>query len=186
MNALDYLRTFFSKDGPVRYESNLEGQDVRDGVLYLGDRAGPGRSQSDLAHEMSHFVEIDDDRMLVRGWGLVFPQVEICGQLCDEPKTLKMTERELRVMAYQANLLTAAGAQVSTSKLVKALVFVPDFHLVPMEDGRPGHLAKDVPYQDREPSRLRWLKNRVEELRVVHTLERFRHEWNRKVRLLAT
>ncbi len=185
MTAMGYLLEFFTKNGPVRYEASLEGQDVRDGVVYLGDRAGPGRSQSDLAHEMSHFVEIDDARMLIRGWGLIFPRVEVCGQLCDEPVTLKMTERELRVIAYQANLLSAAGAEVNLLKLVRPLVFVPDFHLVPMEDGRPGHLAKDVAYEDREPSRLRWLRNRVLELRTVHTMERFRHEWNRKVTLLG-
>lgn len=181
------LLDFFKKGGPVRYDWALQGNDVRDGVLILGGRAGPKRRRSDLAHEMSHFVEIDDARMLKRGWGLIYPQVEIAGRFYDQPTTMKMIERELRVLAYQANLLEGdGGGRVDTLKLVKALVFVPDFFFVPLEDGREPHLAEDVPYADREPSKLRWLRNRVEVLRAEHTLERFRHEWNRKVNLLAS
>src|SRR5271155_2850520 len=91
-------------DSPIEITVNLEGMRVIDGCLSLGCRTGPVRTSFGLLHEMSHFVEIDDARMLTEGWGLRLPEVYVPGQyarMCAVPVTKQATERELRVSAYQ-------------------------------------------------------------------------------------
>lgn len=191
MTPLQLLkRDFLSLTNRVRYVPGLQGQRVDDaGVVYIGNRAGPSRAFSNLAHEICHFVEIDDARQQLHGWGLKVPSFTILGQVCVEPVTRKMTERELRVMAYQANLTEALGAPARVSNMVRALQFMPDFMQIPLEDGEPaytGNGTSRVPYAEVDPSRIRWMTNRVQELRKDFTFERFRSEWSRKIALLET
>lgn len=187
MTPLQTLKAeFFAKTKHVVYRPGLEGQWVENGRIIIGERAGPSRSITNLVHEMSHFVEIDDARMCAFGWGLKRPQVVICGQVCNDPKTMQMTERELRVIAYQANVLEFIGKPLNILYNVGALVYVPDFFFVPLEDGRNPWEAEDVAYKDKEPSKIRWCRNRVQTLRAEFTLERFFSEWDRKVTILAS
>lgn len=181
-------REFLADAKGIRFKPGMGGQRIaEDGTILIGDRAGPDCSIQFLGHEMSHFVEIDDARMGVRGWGLHFPEVVVYGQLCCEPVTLKMTERELRVLAYQANLLEYLGAPETEKELVRSLTFMPDFCLVPLEDGGPAWVDGKfrIPYKKMDPSRLRWLAAQVRKLRSEYTLERFRAEWDRKLKVLA-
>jgi len=192
MSPLQILkRDFLSQTNWIRYVPGLQGQRVsEDGVISVGNRAGPTRNFSNLAHEVCHFVEVDDARQQLFGWGLKRPEIEILGRICVEPNTRQMTERELRVMAYQANLTEALGAPARIPNMVRALQFMPDFCMVPLEDGRlaygDGAPSRDeVPYSEVDPSRIRWMANRVQELRKEFTFERFRSEWTRKIALLG-
>lgn len=182
-------RDFLDHTDRLRYVPALQGQRVgTDGVVYVGSRAGPSRALSNLVHELGHFVEIDDARQQVNGWGFKVPLIVVCGQTCVEPITLKMIERELRVMAYQVNLMEYLGAPMRVLNLVRALQYMPDFILVPLEDGRPAYSedgTREVPYSEVDPSRIRWMANRVQELRKDFTFERFRSEWFRKIALLS-
>jgi hypothetical protein len=183
-------RDFLSFTNWIRYEPGLQGQRVKDGVVFVGNRAGPTRAFSYLAHELSHFVEIDDARQQSHNWGLKVPTLVVLGQTCTQNTTRQMTERELRVMAYQANLMEAIGAPARIPEMVRALQFMPDFFLVPLEDGRPAYgegapSRDEVPYRDVDLSRTRWMVNRVQELRKEYTFERFQSEWTRKIALLG-
>lgn len=192
MSPLQLLkRDFLSHTDRIRYVPGFQGQRVdENGVVYVGNRAGPSREFSNLAHEVCHFVEIDDARQQIFGWGLRSPEIEILGRICVEPMTRQMTERELRVMAYQANLTEALGAPARVSRMVSALVYMPDFTWVPLEDGRPAYGEgapswDEVPYREVDPSRIRWMASRVQELRKIYTFERFCSEWFRKITLLS-
>jgi hypothetical protein len=138
---------------------------------------------------MSHFVEIDDGRMTQYGWGLVAPKVWVYNRFCCEPVTKKMTERELRVIAYQVNVLESLGLPDRPIYSVRSLVFMPDFTHIPLEDGRSAY-GDDAPTWEemdsraKDESRIRWMVNRVGQLRAEYTLERFDREWDRKVEVL--
>jgi hypothetical protein len=159
-------------------------------VVWIGNRAGPALALSNLVHELCHFVEIDDARMTVHGWGLHVPQVVILGQVCNEPVTKKMTERELRVIAYQLNVLESIGAPSRAKNLVSSLQYMSDFIYVPLEDGRSAY-GEDSPdreemsSREKDASRIRWMANKVTELRAQYTLERFDREFFRKAQLLS-
>lgn len=84
----------------VQYLPGLEGQAVLDNIIYVGDRAGPGRGIYNLCHEICHFVEIDDKRMMMPGWGIHAPTEYLFGRIIYEPVTMQITEREMRACAY--------------------------------------------------------------------------------------
>lgn len=183
-------KRYLSHTDRVRYRPGLQGQRVDDkGVIFVGNRAGPSTRFAYLIHELAHFAEVEDSRMQIYGWGLTVPSVIICGTTCVEPVTRAMTERELRVTAYQLNVLESLGAPTQAHYLVDALKYMSDFCHVPLEDGRSAY-GDDRPrdgemdYREREASRIRWLAKRAEELRAEYTLERFDREWTRKLALL--
>lgn len=184
-------KRYLSHTDRLRYKPGLEGQFVdRDGVIYVGNRAGPTRDLSNLAHELSHFVEVDDTRVGFYGWGLKAPEKWILGHRCCEPITMQMTERELRVIAYQVNLLESLGSPSRPRTFVRSLIYMADFIYVPLEDGRSAY-GDDAPTfeemgpREKDESRIRWMTRRVEAMRSEYTLERFDSEWTRKLNLLS-
>lgn len=164
----------------ITYRPGLEGQRVEEGHVVIGDKAGPGRDLGNLCHEMSHFVEIDDRRMGRPGWGLRVPEVWVFDRMCCEPTTMQMTAREMRVIAFQANLMEYLGIQGQLEGAVQSMRFMPDFYMVPEEEPRTDVKS----YRDYDATRLRWISKRVEELRKVHTLDVFLSEWSRKNKVL--
>ena len=190
MTPLQILESeFLSHTNRVVFKPGLEGQTIGDdGTIFIGDRAGPELEITNLCHEMAHFVEIDDARMTCRKWGLQVRKVVICGQECLDPRTTQITEREMRVAAYQSHLQELIGVSESIDEITKSFRWLPDFTFIPLENGRPAFgegSDPDVPYEEIDPSRLRWIANRTRELRSVYTLERFVSEWHRKIKLLA-
>jgi len=184
-------KRYLSHTDRLRYQPNLEGQRIaNDGTIYIGNRAGPSKALSHLVHELCHFVEVEDHRIASPHWGLKTPQVWICDRWCCEPHTRQMTERELRVISYQLNVLEALGAPSRAIHFVSALEYLADFIHVPLEDGRPAYgegapEADKLDYKDRITSRIRWMAKRAEALRSEFTLERFDREWARKIDLLS-
>ena len=181
-------KRYLSHTNRVRYRPGLTGQVIgKDGVIFVGNRAG-SLHVSNLAHELSHFVEIDDARMKFYGWGLRVPEVWVYDRMCCEPTTMKMVERELRVIAFQLNLLESLGAPMQARSFVSSLRYMPDFTYVPLEDGRSAY-GDDAPDEmdsrAKDESRIRWMIRRAEELRSEHTMERFNSEWTRKINLLS-
>ncbi len=150
----------------------------------IGPWAGPEANISNLVHEMSHFVEIDEPRMACFGWGLRLPEIWVYNRMCVEPTTMQATARELRVFAYQVNVLDYLGEPSSIEDLVGSMVHMPDLVHVPIEDGTQAwsedRRAKDWDYREIEASQLRWCARQVEEHRKEFTLERFLSEWKRR------
>lgn len=148
-------------------------QRVEEGKLQLGGRAGPTVHISNLCHEMAHLVEIDDARCGQPGWGLQLPKVFIYDRMCLNPETNQATRREVRVAAYQLNLMRHLGLRATPAGLVRAYTFLPDWCFVPGRDDK---------------ARLQWCANQVLKLSLKpkYGIVRFKREWWRKQRLLAS
>lgn len=100
----------FFRDSPIIVDIHHEGQKVDGGIITLGCRAGPGINVSNLLHEMSHFVEIDDARIGQPGWGLRYGKycyIPGCGWY--EQHTGKSIRREMRVGVFQYHLGAELG-----------------------------------------------------------------------------
>lgn len=174
----------FFADAAVRVDwtSAAQSIDAEDRVV-LGPWAGPEATISNLVHEMSHFVEIDERRMTAYGWGLHVPEIHIAGRVCLEPQTRQATERELRVIAFQANILEYLGFPRSVRDLVAPLDWMPDFVFVPIEDGSSAYgddRTHKLSYEAIQKSQKRWCAKQVEVLRETFTAERFLSEWKRR------
>jgi len=148
-------------------------QEVLDGRLRIGGRAGPVMHIANLCHEMAHFVEIDDSRCGVLGWGLRIRKIWVIDQLCIEPLTHQGTDRECRVAAYQLNLMRHLGLRATPEKLVRPFHYQADWWNVP---GGPG-----------DKGRLRWCADQVKALsdKPEYQIDAFTREWWRKNHVLA-
>jgi hypothetical protein len=99
---------------------------------------------------------------------------------------MQATARELRVMAYQANVMEHLGMRDKVP--VDALVSMPDFLYVPMEDGRSAYGSDSddsLSCTEKDASRVRWMIKQVELQRNIFTYARFEAEWQRKMQLLS-
>lgn len=160
--------------GVVDYDPDVEGQKIgENGEVLLGTRCGPSRFElSALVHEMSHLVEIDDRRVTLPGWGLrIKSSVVVGGQRYFEPRTTQATARELRVVAYESNMLHSCGIARSLRQLVRALTILPDFILL------PGRCERD---------RLNWCETQVGRLveQEHFSVPSFEQEWWRKIEVI--
>lgn len=157
--------------GVVEYDPDVEGQRIRDsGAVALGSRCGPDAFDLPaLIHEMAHLVEIDDRRVTHYGWGLrITTCVVVANRRYEEPVSIQAVRRELRVLAFQANVQYAVGMHRGTDDLVRGLTFVPGFTLVSA-------------WSDAE--RLVWCAGQIERMRHLdaYSYESFEREWHRKV-----
>lgn len=115
----------------VQLVPEVEGNRIIDGRLAVGMRAGPSLSVSNLLHEMAHFVEIDDRRCGMAGWGLKTPRVLMYTPHYGHPvydsfKTAQHIEREIRVCAFQANAGAALGVALDVEELARPFLYLPD------------------------------------------------------------
>lgn len=189
--ALIKLKKEFLNTNFVQYQDDFEGQKVlNDGTIVIGNKAGPSsyNTISNTCHEMSHLVEIDDARMRCYGWGLKLPEVWVYDRTCIEPTTHQITDRELRVMAYQVNLLKYIGVKYSVEKIVGVCQYLDDTTFVPIEDGRQPYgedKSHGFDYDEIKASQQRWRVNQVNQYRKEFTIERFMSEWNRKIEWMS-
>jgi len=170
----------YFKGHALKFRRGLSGNWVENDVVFIGDGSyafgGPEDEtplhRSMLAHEMAHFVEIDQRRCGSYGWGLKVHEVTVLGQKYAEPRTRQCAEREGRVLAYQFNLLEHLGLLHEETALnaVKAVVnFTPDWIHIPRRS---------------DPGRIQWLLRLVEKNRKTYTFERFNEEWWRRSEVL--
>jgi hypothetical protein len=197
------LNEFFGPETAVKAVWDIEGQVIAGdwpqlknklegfslGSVVIGAKAGPEIHEINILHEMSHFVEIDEDRMGNNGWGLKVPSKWVYDRMCVEPTTLQITQREIRVMAYQSHLVEYVGADSNEFYYsVAALRFLPDYYMVPLEDGTMPYSENgretELSLSEVEESRLNWIHARIQEQRSIFTLDRFMEEWKRRNKIL--
>lgn len=166
------IKSLFFQDSLILIKESLEGSQVNDqNQLVLGCQAGPAKDVDNLLHEMGHFIEINDQRILRTGWGLAYPEIEVCGQICREPRTTQAIERELRVFAIQKHLIEMVGLLVEPNyekNKAQIIKWMNDFVLIP------------------EPDRFGWCEKKINEYYQGYTKDQLMNEWNRKKNLLKS
>jgi len=165
---LGVVRAELFQDSPILIEVETN-QTIRDdGTLVLGCRAGPSLDMFNLFHEMSHLVEIDDARIQQYGWGFKMGrEVNIPGYpTFYEPSTWQPSQREIRVMAYQANLMKHFGREMDFAYCSTLFKYMVDHYLIPHGE--------------------RWLAREIERRSELpkYSFEAFQKEWLRKNELL--
>jgi sulfur carrier protein ThiS len=128
---------WFSGQTAARIAEAVEGavHDFEANTLTFGCRAGPSMGPEMLAHEMAHFVELPDDRIIKRNWGFSYGTPNISAFGIDTlPNSWGATKREIRTWSWQSLLLDAVGVNVSIKSLVSSAPFMNDFFLVPGEN----------------------------------------------------
>lgn len=126
------LHQLFFQESPVKVGTH-EGQRVAEGTVLLGTKLGPTKnSLSGLVHEMGHLLEIDLPRLKQWGWGFSYgPEVEVLGQVFNEPQTYQASLRECRAIALESVIYDLIGYPYNLMELTKALVFMNDYIMVP-------------------------------------------------------
>jgi hypothetical protein len=174
--------------GPIQVKRTIGGQRIdTDGTILIGSVSGPVKDCPDaLCHELGHFVEVEEGRLGIYGWGLSLREIYVMGQRCVDVHTRQVTERELRVHAYQAHLHEYFKVKETIESCVESLRWLPDHMNIPLEDGSmpfadgsPNYRLKDI-----ERSRYRWKMNRLEELKETYTLDRFFSEFKKRKEIL--
>lgn len=179
---------------PFIISDKVEGQAIADdSKLILGLRCGPlGFDIKSLIHEIAHFVEIDEKRMFLKGWGLNVPRKFIFNQYCVDPRTNQATMRELRVGAIQMNILLWLNEKGYTTfdsfpqdycaeyvtdlfsldneiqNFVKSMNWMPDWLMIPGKG---------------DDGRKLWMTNKIKKFMKVYTIEWFLKRWENRCKL---
>lgn len=150
----------------------------------FGVRAGPVESRENLAHEMAHAIvhrrEGEGWRLKHFGFGLgIKTEVEIMGQVYQEPVTGEATARECRVVGTQRHLLEQLDPGFDGERLTREMAatlqrFMPDW----VHNGGLGEkgLRQRIALIDEGYVRARSEDIRTEWARVVSDLQALRHE----------
>jgi hypothetical protein len=179
------LLAMFEGTEAIRLDPVVQGNRIlENGVISFGASAALHIKNENLLHEMSHFVEVDQRRMAMHGWGLrCKTKVKVMGQYYNEPRTCQATLRECRVIAYQANLAELFDIPHDVVDFARALQWMSDTAFVPLEDGtRPycegaSHGLDSV--QIRESQHL-WCVAQIAKFREELTAGKFLAEWYRR------
>lgn len=164
-------KAFFSEQNSVRFDMNLEGMRPINGGICLGGRAGPSVDASNLLHEISHFLEIDEPRMTVRDWGLRIKSRVFVGEMeFIEAQTAEACLREARVFAMQKVLAEGLGFRFDKARSAHIIERYIDGSLF-----LPGNNEKD---------RKRFLRDRIEAMSLTYRFEDLMTEFHRRAALI--
>lgn len=179
------LALFVGAEQVLSFDPNIQGQIILDdGKIVLGARAAYEVCATNLFHEMGHFVEIDTRRIKRYGWGLrCKTRVKVMGEYYDEPTTHQMTDREIRVMAFQANLCKHFNITPDLDDMANVLRHMPDSTFVPMKDGsKPDYSKFDSRHI--QASQKAWVKDQILKAMEVYTMNVFMEEWTKRIKML--
>ena len=165
----------------VRWEERVEGNRPQEISLVLGCRAGPSVETSNLLHEMAHFIEIDDDRCTLIGWGLRVPKIYIMGQVCDNTQTFQACAREIRTMAIQKVLHREFGVKFDDLYYAKLVYdWVTGYFAICEEYPELPNFGSEMDYHEIQKIHYERIARDIRERAEKHTIESLRQEWNRK------
>lgn len=125
---------WFAGSSSVMMVPGVEGvkHDFDKGLVVFGGRAAMTIGPDNIAHEMGHFVELPEKRIIKRNWGFSFGTLHVSGFGVDTiPTTWEATKREIRAWAWQSIILDDIGFELPIPKLVSSAVHMNDYYLVP-------------------------------------------------------
>lgn len=163
----------------LNFSPQVEGNCIDDGRMVLGMRSGPVKDEDALLHEMGHFVEIDDARCTLPGWGLHVTTVCFPGHPpCLDPRTFQACEREIRVMGIQRVLAAHFNMDFDDFYHAKLIWdWVPGVFFMP---GLPSCRDESVSRDDLYKARVERMMEMIVESSAQWTVDRIYAEWTRK------
>jgi hypothetical protein len=131
---LEMLHDIRQMVDPLEVDVNVNGQDIRNGRVVVGCKAGPLVAISHLLHEVCHFIEIDNRRVLKWGWGLKYGKTvpnpyptAYAPSYFQEFRTDQHIQRETRVWAMQYVLSKSVNVEVDAYNLAGSAKYLPEF-----------------------------------------------------------
>lgn len=168
------------------FDPNLQGARVVKGRQTLGLRLGPVKRELDaLFHEIGHFIEIDDARICVSGWGLVYgTEIDFGHRVVQEYQSCQGTQREVRVCVIQSLLQEHFGLDPDVTSTLNSLYLIGDDVFIEPTPGVevPGWKSRYGGAWEKE--RAATIHQWYAEQRAVARLEDYLNEFERKLDLL--
>ncbi len=170
------IRALIPDGSLIYFDQNLEGSLFYKGKLHFGYRVGSLRSLSILLHELGHFLDIDDARVVHSNWGLKTPFGTL-GRLYGQSNSFRLTVRECSVVAWQTLLGRAVGFEDQEAETtLRALKGMPDWCLVP---------SYGDTFEENDESRYHWCRALVSEHLRKRSVDDALTELYRKISVLS-
>ena len=161
-----HVRRLFRGSKRLRISHYIAYQAVMDGQLLFGTKNARGQHSLEiLLHEMAHFVEIDEARMSVNGWGLSMKPARA-------PRRSADVRRELRVLAFEMNITRALCLDVDVFALASVTI--------PTLPGWKHFWAQQTPSDRRDKRRC--IRRQVKALarQPRYSFDAFSREWHKR------
>lgn len=189
MTALEKINKELFTSKYLVLENNLQGQYIdASTIIHVGDRFGTKyHDASAVLHELAHFVEININRIHLNSWGLHIPKILVSDIRCTHCTTHQCTDRELRVHAYQSNLMQYFKLEEDVDAVIRALSLLPDARLVPIEDGSDPYCddrLNKLSHSEIKQSQHKWRIKKLIQYKKEFTLDRFFSEYRNRLQKL--
>jgi hypothetical protein len=175
---------FFNNE-VLAVDPELESACTINGKLTFGTLAGCLYHVQHLLHEMSHFLDIDDARVLDPGWGLRYGEWVHCSFSRQggwyAVKTAQHIQREIKVHAFQWVLSQYFGMPEIIEEMTSAVPYLPDTALVKL---LPEWTFGHVPYAEFDRTFHKFFTEQVFKTSQSITIDSIKLEWSRKVKYL--
>jgi hypothetical protein len=176
-------------------KTSSQGYVVTEEYVIFGCNMPDGPSLIYLFHEMGHFVSTPKyEKLLVFSYGLTYNQIEVMGQLYDQPNKWSGIKNEIKAIIYQVLLSDKFGIESEVYSWLKSLSYLPDFCNVHPHNTYRNEDFKCLDFDTNEKlsmaqvdkRRLITMSNFYEEERIKpqYTLEYFDREWKSRVKYL--
>lgn len=165
------------------------GNELTEGKFLLGLIAGPNADLFNLFHEMSHFIEIDNRRCHLSGWGLTYGKsVNIGGRSFPEGMvTNQAIEREIRTFGIQVHFHNQYGwsnQRYSEDGKIQDIMYMA--RLCDWIDGIYHYYPTNVSdYVEKRDLAFKTIEQRIEEEASKWTMDTIREAWGAKVKVLT-
>ena len=172
----------------INLECSNSSNSILDNRFMFGTWAGPTAKESNLLHEIGHFVEIDDARCHLPDWGLKGGKwIEVCGRYINEGMTTKKAvEREIRTIGIALVLhehfgLAPMDEDVSDSRYwAEVCQYIDGYYLFKPENYR----EQDISYKESEKLAFDEIERLILEEKKKWTVEKVYNAWHEKMKVL--
>lgn len=196
LNGIEVLESVLCSDGLIHFDSGKSGTYFSEDGLHIGLRLAFDDDIACVTHEISHFVEIEDERLLYKpkNWGFHYPTIDIPFKpwTCYNFLTNTATLRELRTIAFQHNFEKHLKVnEQSTYESISSLVYMPDFFAVQYDEKIKEAYEKELEGKrsskmPSELARLKWLEDKLIEFIKMerYSYDSFMQEFERKKKVI--
>lgn len=158
---------------PLAHQEGLKGQK-------LGFESGPHCNISNAYHEISHLLEFlntKPERVSFIEFGFEYSQLEVMGQMYNEPTTIQGIDRELRTFAIEFHLINdhptlSIDLDYFIDKTAPLCSYLGDFINILSQ----GYLDADVVGYDDKP-RITWCADRLRTFVDNYSIEQLKRQW---------